>query len=57
LDWLKSIPELSNYTNLNTWRAICDHLKIDVAGDSARRKLKNWVIKNKPEWPDVPEPK
>lgn len=39
LDWLITIPELQNHTHLSTWKAICDHLNIDVGGDSARRRL------------------
>jgi hypothetical protein len=53
-DWATSVPELRSLRNLNTWQAICDALRIKVAGDSARRKLRNWVRINKPDWPDVP---
>lgn len=53
--WAASVPELKGKRGLNTWRAICDLLKIDTAGDSARRKLKNWVKVNRPAWPSVPE--
>ncbi len=52
--WTESIPELRDIGNLTTWKAICDHLKINPAGDSARRKLDHWVKENKPHWPDVP---
>jgi predicted type IV restriction endonuclease len=55
-DWVKGIPELSKKSNLKSWKAICDHLKIDVGGDSARRALKRWVEENKPNWPGIPEP-
>lgn len=53
--WAASVPELKSKKGLNTWQAICDLLKIDTAGDSARRKLKNWVKANRPNWPSVPE--
>lgn len=54
-DWADTVPELKDLKGLSTWKAICDHLKIKTAGDSARRKLKNWVKDNRPKWPDVPE--
>jgi hypothetical protein len=53
--WAASVPELKSKKGLTTWRAICDLLKIDTGGDSARRKLKNWVKANRPAWPQVPE--
>ena len=53
--WAASVPELSREKHLNSWQAICNLLKIDTAGDSARRKLKNWVKANQPKWPLVPE--
>jgi len=53
--WVASVPELMGKRELTTWRAICDLLKIDTGGDSARRKLKNWVKANRPAWPQVPE--
>jgi len=53
--WAASVPELKSKRGLTTWRAICDLLKIDTGGDSARRKLKNWVKANRPAWPQVPE--
>lgn len=53
--WAASIPELRGKKGLNTWQAICDLLKIETAGDSARRKLKNWVKVNRSAWPSVPE--
>ncbi len=53
--WAASVPELKNKKGLTTWRAICDLLKIDTGGDSARRRLKNWVKANRPAWPQVPE--
>ena len=53
--WAASVPELKGKGGLNTWKAVCDLLKIDTAGDSARRKLKNWVKANQPSWPSVPE--
>lgn len=53
--WLEMVPELKNRTELNSWKAVCVQLKIETAGDSARRRLKNWVRVNRPEWPNVPD--
>lgn len=53
--WAASVPDLRGKKGLTTWRAICDLLKIETAGDSARRKLKNWVKANRHAWPSVPE--
>lgn len=53
--WAASVPELKGRNDLNTWKEVCVLLKIDTAGDSARRKLKNWVKANRPNWPSVPE--
>ena len=55
IDWVASVPELKGRKGLHTWKAVCDLLKIDTAGDSARRKLKNWVKANRPNWPHVPD--
>ena len=55
IEWASTVPELKNRKGLNTWKAICDLLKIDTAGDSARRKLKNWVKLHRPMWPAVPD--
>jgi len=52
--WSSSVPELKDKKGLNTWKSICVLLKIDTAGDSARRRLKNWVKANRPNWPSVP---
>lgn len=52
--WADSVPELKGKNGLSTWQAICDYLNISTGGDSARRRLKNWVKENKPEWPEVP---
>jgi len=54
-DWVATVPELNGRKGLHTWKAICDMLKIDTAGDSARRKLKNWVKVHRPMWPSVPD--
>lgn len=54
-DWVATVPELKNRKGLGTWKAICSYLKIETAGDSARRKLKNWVKANRPSWPPVPD--
>jgi hypothetical protein len=53
--WAQQVHELKSRRNLTTWQAICEFLKIDTAGDSARRKLRNWVRANRPNWPEVPE--
>lgn len=55
LEWVALVPELKGKRDLNSWKAICAALKIETAGDSARRKLKNWVRANRPMWPSVPE--
>lgn len=54
-EWAATVSELRARKGLNTWKAICDALKIETAGDSARRKLKNWVKVNRPTWPTVPD--
>jgi len=54
-EWVATVPELRSKKGLNTWKAICDALKIDTAGDSARRKLKNWVKSNRSSWSPVPD--
>ncbi len=53
--WVEMIPELKTRKGLGNWKAVCVLLEIETAGDSARRKLKNWVKANRPEWPDVPD--
>lgn len=55
VDWVSMVSELKAHRDLNTWKAVCNFLKIDTAGDSARRKLKNWVKIHRPSWPAVPE--
>lgn len=55
-DWLHQVPELSTLPHTASWKAICDHLGIEVGGDSARRSLKAWAKENKKHWPDIPEP-
>ncbi|HEY2528872.1 MAG TPA: hypothetical protein VGJ20_13150 [Xanthobacteraceae bacterium] len=54
-EWASSVPELKNRWGLHSWKAICDLLKIETAGDSARRKLKTWVRLEHPSWPAVPD--
>lgn len=54
-DWVATVSELKTQKGLSTWKAICTHLNIETAGDSARRKLKNWVKANRPSWPAVPD--
>ncbi len=53
--WVDSVPELQHREGLTTWKSVCVYLRIDTAGDSARRKLKNWVKQNRPQWPAVPD--
>lgn len=53
-EWVAKVPELRSVAKLHTWKSICDHLKIKVGGDSARRKLDDWVKNNRPTWPSVP---
>lgn len=53
-EWAAGVPELRAHANLSTWQSICDVLRIEVAGDSARRKLRNWVKANRPGWAAVP---
>lgn len=53
--WVQSVPELKKHHHLTTWKAVCVHLKIETAGDSARRKLKNWVKANRSQWAPVPD--
>ncbi len=53
--WLSKVPELRSKSNLRSWQDICAHLGIEVAGDSARRKLKEWVQNNRPKWSAVPD--
>jgi hypothetical protein len=53
--WASTVPELKNKKDMKSWKAICDFLKINTAGDSARRKLRAWVKEHKPSWPEVPE--
>jgi hypothetical protein len=40
----------------NELQDLCRHLEIDAGGDSARRKLAEWVAVNRPKWPPVPMP-
>ena len=53
--WAATVPELKSKRGLESWKAICDFLKIETGGDSARRKLKHWVKANRPAWPAVPD--
>ena len=53
-DWVSRVPELSRVPNLESWKAICDKLGIEVAGDSARRRLRDWTRTHRPNWPTVP---
>ena len=56
IKWIKNIPELSKKTDLSSWKDICNYLKIEVGGNSARRALKRWIKENKPNWTEIPEP-
>jgi hypothetical protein len=53
--WADTVAELKDKKGLTSWKEICDLLKIQVGGDSARRALKNWVKIHKPNWQSVPE--
>ena len=53
--WVQTVPELRSRRELNNWAAVCKHLRIDTAGDSARRKLASWVQAHRPNWPAVPQ--
>ena len=55
ISWVQTVPELRSRRELSSWAAICKHLEIDTAGDSARRKLASWVQVHKPSWPVVPQ--
>lgn len=55
VNWLSKVPELRSIPNLRSWQDICAHLGIEVARDSARRKLKKWVQNKHPKWPEVPD--
>lgn len=54
-EWVAGVADLKGKKGLHTWKAICVLLKIDTAGDSARRRLKNWVKVNRHNWPAVPD--
>ena len=54
IDWVKQIPDLASIQGLYKWVHICKHYKIDTKGASARLVLQNWVKRNKPNWPPVP---
>jgi hypothetical protein len=57
-NYASKVQELKYLTSgrpVLTWKEICDSLKIDVAGDSARRRLKKWVEENHRDWPKVPD--
>lgn len=53
--WVESVSELKSKKGLSSWKAVCEFLKISTGGDSARRRLKNWVKEHKPAWPEVPD--
>lgn len=53
-EWAATVPELRTHKTLTSWKAICDVLRVDVGGDSARRRLLAWVKTSRPNWPDVP---
>src|SRR4051812_28806105 len=46
--WVSRIPELRGISGLNSWKAVCDHLRVEVGGDSARRVLGEWVKEKHP---------
>ena len=53
-EWAASVPDLKDKPRLNNWQAICHLLKVETGGDSARRRLRNWVKENRPSWSPVP---
>ena len=53
--WVQEVPELRSRRELTNWVAVCKYLKINPAGDSARRKLASWVQVNRPTWPPIPQ--
>ena len=53
--WVEKVPELRAKAGLKDWKAVCVLLNIDIAGDSARRRLQKWVKVNRPAWPQVPD--
>jgi len=53
--WVSNVPELREIPGLRTWKDICNHIGIETDGDSARRRLKNWVKINRPNWQEVPD--
>lgn len=55
LQWKTHVTELRSIQGLTTWKSICDHLGIDTRGDSARRRLREWVKVHRPNWSAVPE--
>lgn len=46
---VRADPELRLRRGQGSWKAVCTFLKIDTAGDSARRELKTWVEQNNTE--------
>jgi len=54
-EWASSVSALKGKPGLSNWKAICDFLNIETGGDSARRRLRNWVKESHPSWPPVPE--
>ncbi len=54
-EWASKIPELRSLLPVSNWKIICNYLKLDVGADSARRVLKKYTDKNRPDWPSVPE--
>jgi len=53
--WAAAVRELRGVPGLTSWRAVCDHLRVEVGRDSARRRLADWVKHNRPAWLPVPE--
>lgn len=57
-NYASKVSELKHLTSgrpFLTWKEICEHLKIEIGGDSARRRLKKWVEENHRDWPKVPD--
>lgn len=53
--WVACIPDLASIPGLTNWQSICSYLRVEVGGDSARRRLQTWVAANRPGWPAVPD--
>lgn len=59
-EWLRAVSKVDdafkNNTKIKFWEDVCDALKIETYGASARLVLEKWVERNKPNWPAIPKP-